>query len=37
MNHREWYSVKGIFEHNDLAHKAEATVYEERIVILRVR
>lgn len=35
MNHRVWYSVKCIFEHNDLAHEAEATVYEERIVILR--
>ena len=35
MNNREWHSVKCIFEHNDLAHEAEATVYEERVVILR--
>ena len=28
-------SVKCVFEHNDLARGAEATVYEERVVILR--
>ncbi len=32
---REWYSVKCIFEHPLFAQGAEATVYEERVVILR--
>lgn len=35
MESREWYSVKCIFEHNDLARGAEATVYEERVVVLQ--
>ncbi len=35
MSDLEWYSVRCIFEHDDLAYETETTVYEERIVILR--
>jgi len=35
MAEREWYSVKCIFEHDDLAKEADATVYEERVIVLR--
>ncbi len=35
MDDRGWYSVKCIFEHDGLTQGAEATVYEERVVILR--
>ncbi len=35
MEEREWYGVKCIFEHDGLTQEAEATLYEERVVILR--
>ncbi len=35
MDGREWYSVKCIFEHDGLTRDANATIYEERVIILR--
>ena len=33
----DWYSAKSIFRHNNLSVKKNATVYEERVVLLRAR
>ncbi len=35
MNNEPWYSVKCVFEHKDMARMEGATVYEERVVVLR--